>query len=53
MSMMAARPRILTRDAPWKKNRLIRNASMTETIKRIRKMEYVPTGIYLFGEAAP
>jgi hypothetical protein len=44
MSMMAARPRILTIDAPWKKKRLMRNASMMETTIRIRKMENVPIG---------
>ena len=53
MSMMAANPRILTKDAPWKKNRLMRNASMTETTKRMRKVVNVPIGIYLFGKAAP
>ena len=45
MSMIAARPRILTKDVPWKKSRLIRNARTTETTKRMRKIEYVPIGI--------
>ena len=40
--MIAANPKILYMEAPWKKIRLMRNASMMETTKRMRKTENVP-----------
>jgi hypothetical protein len=40
--MIDARPKILYTEAPWKNIRLMRNASIMETTKRMRKTENAP-----------
>jgi hypothetical protein len=51
--MITARPKILYMEAPWKKIRLMRNASMMETTERMRKTENVPISLLLSSDATP